>query len=347
MRKSRGRFTQGGAPLGRVALLLMVAASCGLGYTAKLVREDGQPFSAVPLILPPLTANWCLVLSIGLDGTIQYDGPQAEYVPKGVSTSEPRATVATCQAAFVVQGYGKITATLRDGAVIVLRRSGEGAEGLAVSVGTLQAPPAARKAWEKGIKALDNKKWSQAERELRRAVTMHSEYATAWSALGEALIGLSRPADARAAWERAIQADPKYVKPYVLLGQLAVREGRMKDAIAITARAIEDRYTQSLPVYYYNAVANFAIGRLEPAEQSARKAIELDPGHMFPKCENLLGPILATKGDRNAALEHMKRYLQISPAAEDAQQVKKKIAELERSGNGVKGLDSYRDEPDF
>lgn len=266
-----------------------------------------------------------MVHSIGLDGRIEYTGPRADF-----RTPQSNRTAGVCQAAFLIKGYGKITVTLRDGAVIRVKRTGDGAEGSAISVTTLQAPPEARKAWEKGMKALDNKKWAQAEKELRRAVTIHPEYASAWSALGEALGELSRPGEARAAWGRAIQADPNYVKPYVLLARLAVREGRMEDAATITGRAMEVRYTQSLPVYFYNAVANLAVGRLETAEKSARRAVELDPEHLVPKAEYLLGTVLAAKGDRQGAAEHMKKYLEVSPKAEDAQQVKQRITELER-----------------
>jgi tetratricopeptide (TPR) repeat protein len=120
------------------------------------------------------------------------------------------------------------------------------------------------------------------------------------------------------------------VKPRVLLAKLAIREGRMEDAAGITGRALEVRYTQTLPVYFYNAVANLALGRLDAAEKSARRALELDPAHGVPKAECLLGTVLAAKGDRLGAVEHMKRYLEVSPKAEDAQRVKQRITELER-----------------
>jgi tetratricopeptide (TPR) repeat protein len=104
----------------------------------------------------------------------------------------------------------------------------------------------------------------------------------------------------------------------------------MEDAVGITDRAMKVKYTQSLPLYFYNAVANLALGRLEPAEQSTRKAVDLDPAHLFPKAEDLLGTVLAAKGDRQGAVEHLKKYLELSPKAEDAQKVKQLIAELER-----------------
>ena len=120
------------------------------------------------------------------------------------------------------------------------------------------------------------------------------------------------------------------MKPYVLLAQLAVREGKMEEAASVTGRTLEVRYTQSVPVYFYNAVANLALGRLELAEKSARKAVELDPAHQTPKAELLLGTVLAGVGDRQGAVEHMRQYLRAVPKAEDAQRVKQRIAELER-----------------
>jgi tetratricopeptide (TPR) repeat protein len=175
------------------------------------------------------------VQSIGLDGRIVYTGPSVDFKLRGAPeypTIKDIRTTDVCQAVFLIKGYGKITVTLHDGAVIMVQHNGDEDEEATVSLTALQAPPEAQKAWEKGIKALENKKWTQAEKELRRAVTIYPEYASAWSALGEALGELSRPAEARDAWGRAIQADPNYVKPYVLLAQLAIREGRMEDAAA-------------------------------------------------------------------------------------------------------------------
>jgi Flp pilus assembly protein TadD len=330
MRRYRFRSMLRGTSVARISLLVLLTVPLALAHTARLVLEDGRPFPETPLILPPLGANSCFVHEIGLDGTILYTGPPAEYVPPGVWTTESKVTTDVCQAAFLIKGYGKVTVTLRDRALIVVKRYDERAEGPSISIATLQAPAEARKAWEKGVKALGNKKWPQAEKELRRAVTMHPEYASAWSALGEALLEMSRPAEARAAWNRAIQSDPNYVKPYVLLASLALREGRMEDAASITGRALEARYTQTVPVYFYHAAANLALGRLDAAEKSARKAVELDPAHGVPKAEHLLGNILAAKGDRRGAAEHLKKYLEASPKADDARQIRQLIAELDR-----------------
>ena len=235
MRRNKFGCVPIGTPIARIAFLLLLPTPMALGYTARLVLEDGRPFPAAPLALPPLTQSSCLVQSIGLDGRIVYTGPSVDFKLRGAPeypTIKDIRTTDVCQAVFLIKCYGKITVTLHDGAVIMVQHNGDEDEEATVSLTALQAPPEAQKAWEKGIKALENKKWTQAEKELRRAVTIYPEYASAWSALGEALGELSRPAEARDAWGRAIQADPNYVKPYVLLAQLAIREGRMEDAAA-------------------------------------------------------------------------------------------------------------------
>jgi tetratricopeptide (TPR) repeat protein len=77
-------------------------------------------------------------------------------------------------------------------------------------------------------------------------------------------------------------------------------------------------------------VASFNLKQLDAAEKSARQTIELDPNHELPRAEHLLGTVLAAKGDRRGAIEHLRKYLEIAPKSTDAAEVKQRIAELER-----------------
>ena len=169
-------------------------------------------------------------------------------------------------------------------------------------------------------------------KELQRAVEICPEHAPAWSELGEALRQMAKTAEARAAWERAIQADPKYARAYVQLARLAVSEKRMEDAANLSERGIQTGFAEFPRIYYFNAVANLALGRLDISEKSARKAVDLDLAHETPQVEYVLGAVLAAKGDRSGATEHMKKYLATSPKEEDAQKVRKRIEELARGG---------------
>jgi Flp pilus assembly protein TadD len=88
--------------------------------------------------------------------------------------------------------------------------------------------------------------------------------------------------------------------------------------------------------HYGGALALFNLGRVAPAEQLARVAIELAESHAAPPARGngepdiaakkrvadslvLLGVILAVKGDSGAALNSLRRAVQLSPDSFDAQ----------------------------
>jgi tetratricopeptide (TPR) repeat protein len=75
-------------------------------------------------------------------------------------------------------------------------------------------------------------------------------------------------------------------------------------------------------LFFYNAVANFNLGRLNEAEQSAKRAIEAD---QFPRAHNILGHILAARGDYRGAVEQMSKYLDLMTYAADAARVRAEI----------------------
>jgi len=69
------------------------------------------------------------------------------------------------------------------------------------------------------------------------------------------------------------------------------------------------------------------------AETNARRATELDKNHEVPRAEILLASVLIAKGDRVGALQHFRKYLEIVPKAQDADQIKRAIAQLEAPGD--------------
>jgi tetratricopeptide (TPR) repeat protein len=68
-------------------------------------------------------------------------------------------------------------------------------------------------------------------------------------------------------------------------------------------------------------VAQYELKNLPSAQESAQEAIRLDTKHKWPRAEYVLGRVLEAKGDINAAREHMKTYLDLQPAAPDAEAV--------------------------
>jgi tetratricopeptide (TPR) repeat protein len=315
-----------------VCALTLASVSIARGqFHAKIVLEDGTPLPTQPQITPALS-GWlvpsCRILNLFGNGTVV-------YAVNWRSRPYDGATADVCAVRIRLAGYREADVTLRNGAVIVLKRLGDH-EGSTVSVTTLKAPEAARKAYEQGAAAMLRKKWARAQEEFERAVAIYPDYAPAWSNLGEVFREQSKPKEARAACERALEADPKYVRPYLQLTRLALAEGRTQDAVGIAERALELNPVEFPGIYFYHAVANYNLRRLDVAEKSARRAIELDADREIPRAESLLGSVLAAAGDRRGAIAHLRRYLEISPRAPDAAEVRQRIAELERRATGAK-----------
>src|SRR5437667_3784108 len=86
-------------------------------------------------------------------------------------------------------------------------------------------------------------------------------------------------------------------------------------------------YTEA---YFYNAVANYKLNKIEDAEKSALKAEHLDLRNRFPQLHLLLAEILARKNNYAMAILETKTYLDLAPQAKDADQVREKLAKLEK-----------------
>ncbi len=212
---------------------------------------------------------------------------------------------------------------------IILRRLSK-AEGFTFSATSAMAPKDARKAFDKGKDAVRKQKWADAQKELDKAVQIYPKYATAWFELGMVHERQNNVEAARKAYAAALAADAKYVNPYLQLAQISARERKWQEVADTTERVVRLNPFDFPRAYFFNSVANLNLQRIDAAEKSAREALKLDTEHRIPKISHLLGVILSQKQELPEAIEHMRAYLKQAPNAEDAAQVKKQLAEMER-----------------
>jgi tetratricopeptide (TPR) repeat protein len=128
--------------------------------------------------------------------------------------------------------------------------------------------------------------------------------ADAWYELASDL-ELSDPAEARAAYEKAIALDPVHIDAHINLGRLLHEDGDLAGA--------ETQYRAALvcdpahPVAAFNlGVALDDLGRLADAAEAYRRAIELDPDN--PDAHYNLAGILERQHDKAGAVRHLTRY---------------------------------------
>jgi len=126
--------------------------------------------------------------------------------------------------------------------------------------------------------------------------------------------------------EEATKANPKSAGAWTALGDALMDSGRFSDAI--------DAYQKSLDIDPKNVNVRVDMGtcyknisKPDRALEEYRKALKIDPNH--PYAHRNSGVVLANDlNDKAQAIKEFERYLEVSPNAPDAPQIRNKIEQL-------------------
>jgi tetratricopeptide (TPR) repeat protein len=230
----------------------------------------------------------------------------------------------------VVQLAGRLNDMgLTDVGTIMLHRMVQ-VQGFMISATSAGAPAKAKKEYEKGREFEKKEKWDLALASFQKAVEVYPQYAIAWFEMGRVQVQKGNAAAARQSFHQSLSADSKFVGPYHELAQLALRDKQWQEVVDATDAVLKLNPVNLPGDWFLNAAGNFYLQHLDAAETSARRGLELDVQHQFPKLEYFLGAILAQKRDYAGALEHIRHYLRLAPHAADAETAQKQAEELER-----------------
>jgi tetratricopeptide (TPR) repeat protein len=310
-------------------------------------RAGGALMGKVSIEGEPLLWNPILI-SVICDGTTAYNtatDPKGQFLitltlPPGSLEADAKRHMEThyegCSVQASFAGFHSSSATiternLRDDpdlGTITLSRAGGRAAGTALSETVESAPVAAVKAFEKARTELIDQKPDKARRDLEKAVQAYPGFAEAWYQLGK-LQQVDNASDARGSFVKATEADPKFVLPYDQLAGLAAQDQKWKDVLDDTSHTLALDPAGTAATWYFNALANFQLGKTDVAEGSALKALKMDPAHTISNIEQLLAIILARKGDYGGAIAHLRNCLSHAPDEQSADLLKKQIAFLQ------------------
>jgi tetratricopeptide (TPR) repeat protein len=146
------------------------------------------------------------------------------------------------------------------------------------------------------------------------ALAKHPEQASLHELRGYALGRLERNDDAKAAYGKAVELDPKNAAATAALATLRAKGGDRAGAIAGYDAAAE---LASEPAQYLYLAAQLAAatGDVAGAEQRLRQVVKLDPGHVGAR--NDLAWLLAEKGqDLDTAVELARAAQRLDPSAD-------------------------------
>ena len=283
---------------------------------------------------------------------------QSGVARKDTDMGIPRRELLNCELRASASGFHSSVISLMeftapdrniDVGVIVVQRAAK-IEGMTLSATPYKAPRDASRAYEKGVAAERNGKLADARKYFEQAVKVYPRYAIAWFQLGTVLQKEEQNDAARKAYIQATTMDTKFLPPYLSLALMAYRAENWTEVLELTGHILDLNplnqaaatgyildldplnYTEA---YFYNAVANYKLNKIEDAEKSALKAEHLDLRTHFPHVHLLLAEIFARKNNYAMAILEIKTYLDLAPHAKDVDHVREQLAKLEKLNGSV------------
>jgi hypothetical protein len=163
--------------------------------------------------------------------------------------------------------------------------------GSSLSVTSMAAPKRARKAFEKGFRLEREAKWSESARQLKEAVETYPQYAAAWEEMGRVQYINHDFVSARHSFEQAMASDPKYIKPYLGLAQLAMDAQQWQELVNVSGKALTLNSADFPGLWLLNALGHYQLHHYDTAEKSTRNGMQADSQHRVQGFEVLLGKI--------------------------------------------------------
>jgi hypothetical protein len=239
-----------------------------------------------------------------------------------------------------------------DVGTIVVQRATK-IEGMTLSATPYKAPKDATRAYEKGLEAESNGKLANARKYFETAVRIYPNYASAWYQLGTVLWKQNDNEAARKAFTRATTINTSFLPPYLSLAIMAYETENWTEVLNFTDHILDldplhlnhaevTGYMVDLDplnyaeAYFYNAVANYRLNKIEDAERSGLAAEHVDLlSHFVPQLHLLMAKIFARKSNYASAISEMQTYLELVPYDKDADRLREQLAKLEKLNGSV------------
>ena len=273
-------------------------------------------------------------------------------------TGIPRLELINCELRATASGFRSSVISLVEfapdssrmdvGAILVHRATK--IKGMTLSAAPYKAPKDARRAYEKGLEAERKGRLADVRQYFEKAVEIYPKFANAWFQLGAVLQNLAQKESARTAYTQATTIDSKFLPPYLSLASMAYEAEDWTQVLNLTNHVLDldpfhyanvTGYILDLDpldyaeAYFYNSAANYKLNKIEDAEKSGLKAERLDVRPRFPQLHLLLAEIFARKNNYPVAISETKIYLELAPHAKDEDQVRERLAKLEKLNGPV------------
>jgi tetratricopeptide (TPR) repeat protein len=204
------------------------------------------------------------------------------------------------------------------------------ADEVAATLTAQSAPRKARKAYEKGVRALKAHDLPDAQRDFQEAVAVYPCYARAQTGLAALLIGRRDLPAAEAALRKAIQCDPNFYGGFGWLEHVLNSERRFTESVTILQQGLRLSPT-AWELYDQLVAAHYNQGLYSQSGEEWLRVEETNPKAPSELHAKLLAAHLR-EGNSQKAYAEMQAYLQAEPEGRFAPQLKSLMLQLETAG---------------
>ncbi len=190
----------------------------------------------------------------------------------------------------------------------------------------LKVPAYARKEFEKGMHALEQKDWQKAKKRFESAIALYPEYDLAYGGLGAAAMGLADVQGARRAYEKAISLNQNYSGAYRSLARILFAERKYAEAEVILIKSLDGEPLNTWALTFL-AYAQLLTHKFDKAIVNARKVHTL-PHEGFANAHAIAAEALEATGQPEQALAEYQLYLKEDPNGPNAARAREAVARI-------------------
>ncbi|MBZ5536717.1 MAG: tetratricopeptide repeat protein [Acidobacteriia bacterium] len=190
---------------------------------------------------------------------------------------------------------------------------------VSVTLLSTKVPPKALKLYHKALELDHQKKYPEAIEELKLAVSIFPDFYSAQRNLGILYFTSGKYSDSMAALQTASRLNPGSAKVQYFLGLNCVNLDDLVTALDHFGRVIA-LAPQKAGAYYFRGYIFYKQNRLDEAEKSLKKALELDDA--FSSYSRLqLANVYMKESQLSEAYHQMEVFLKETPSAQEVSQV--------------------------